>query len=59
MELAPDNPNYIDTVAEVHYARGEHAKAVAAQRRAVELSPLPMFRERLAKFEAAAKAAQP
>lgn len=56
LELSPDNASYLDTLAEVHFARGEPAKAVQVQRRAVELSSLPLFRERLAKFEAAAAA---
>jgi tetratricopeptide (TPR) repeat protein len=54
MELSPNNPNYLDTLAEVHHARGEHAEAIATQRRVVEMSPQPLFRERLKRFEEAA-----
>ncbi|HVK81801.1 MAG TPA: hypothetical protein VM915_14440 [Verrucomicrobiae bacterium] len=53
MQLAPDNPSYLDTLAEVHFARGNIDKAIETQRRVVELSPLPLFKERLEKFEAA------
>lgn len=56
LKLAPDNPSYLDTLAEVHHARGEHQEAIKVQQRVVELAPdVDLFRQRLAKFEAAAK----
>jgi predicted Zn-dependent protease len=59
LKLAPDNPSYLDTLAEVHFAQGNTAQAVTIQRRVVELAPLPLFRERLARFEAAAAVLPP
>lgn len=55
LELAPDNPSYLDTLAEVHFAQGKFLRAVEIQRRVVELAPVPLFRERLERFEAAAQ----
>jgi tetratricopeptide (TPR) repeat protein len=54
LTLKPDEPGYIDTLAEVHFQRKEYAEAVKQQRRAVELAPdATQLRERLTKFEAA------
>jgi len=45
-EIAPTNPQYIDTVAEVAHAQGHKDEAVAAERRAIALAS-PAARERL------------
>lgn len=59
LEIKPDEPAYLDTLAEVHFQRRELAAAVQWQQRAVELAPdTKQFRERLAKFEEALKADQ-
>jgi tetratricopeptide (TPR) repeat protein len=56
VELQPDTAGYIDTLAHVHFARGEYAEAVKQQSKAVELDPhsgllrykLEVFRKKLA-----------
>jgi tetratricopeptide (TPR) repeat protein len=54
VELQPDNANNIDTLAEVHFQRGELPDAVAAMQRCVELEPNDArHKERLARFKAA------
>ena len=51
--LAPDEASYHDTLAEVHFQRGDCAAAVAAAKRAVELSPgSKLLAVRLKHFEA-------
>jgi tetratricopeptide (TPR) repeat protein len=52
LAIAPDEPAYLDTLAEVHFQRGDREAAVAAARRAAELVPASDFaRQRLAHFE--------
>lgn len=54
LELAPETAGYLDTLAEVHFARGEYQQAVAVQRRAVAAADdAAVFEERLKRFEAA------
>ena len=54
VKLAPDNPSYIDTLAEVHFHRGNRDEALKLERRAVEMAPKnKTFREQLARFESA------
>jgi len=56
LELRPDSGGYHDTLAHVHFHRGEYEEAVKAQAKAVELEPhsglvarqLEVFRKRLA-----------
>ncbi|HTN77113.1 MAG TPA: tetratricopeptide repeat protein, partial [Pirellulaceae bacterium] len=49
--LEPNNPSLHDTLAEVHFKRGEVAEAIAAQKKAVELAPgVKLFADRLQKF---------
>ncbi|MGD8395886.1 MAG: DUF1028 domain-containing protein [Candidatus Eiseniibacteriota bacterium] len=56
--LEPDNAEILDTLAEVHFRRGETAAAIDAARRALELEPDgPYYREQLERFEAARDAA--
>jgi len=57
--LSHDDPLMLDTLAEVHFARGEWTPAVWAERRAVARRPGDRaLQDQLAKFEAAAKAAR-
>jgi predicted Zn-dependent protease len=53
VELTPDTPSYMDTLAEVYFQRGDKEKAVALQKRVIELDPKkPYFRKQLARIEA-------
>jgi hypothetical protein len=57
LELAPDDPSYLDTLGRCYYAVGDYENAVKSQRKAVELAPhyrvmqrqLALFEEALAK----------
>jgi Flp pilus assembly protein TadD len=57
LELAPDEPSYLDTLGRCYYAVGDLENAVKSQRKAVELAPhyrvmqrqLALFEEALAK----------
>jgi tetratricopeptide (TPR) repeat protein len=52
IELAPSEAAYQDTLAEVHFQRGDRAAAVAAARKALELSAgSKLFAARLNHFE--------
>lgn len=54
-ELAPDDANVMDTVAEAYYAAGEYGKAVEWEKKALETDPTnEFFDEQLKKFEEAA-----
>ncbi len=51
-ELSPDNPVYLDTLAEVHFRRGDRAKAIELIRRCLELDPdRSHYQQQLARFE--------
>jgi tetratricopeptide (TPR) repeat protein len=53
VELAPDHAGYFDTLAEVHFQRGDKEQAIALQKRAIELEPKkPYFRKQLKRLEA-------
>ena len=53
VELAPDNAGYLDTLAEIHFQRGDKDKAVALQKRVVELDPKrSYYRKQLRRLEA-------
>ncbi|UCE27381.1 MAG: DUF1028 domain-containing protein [Candidatus Coatesbacteria bacterium] len=53
-ELAPDDPNIMDTVAEAYYAAGEYGNAVEWERKALAIDPEnAFFNEQLGKFEEA------
>jgi tetratricopeptide (TPR) repeat protein len=54
LELAPDEPSYLDTLGRCYYAVGDYENAVKAQRRAVELAPqYNVMRRQLELFEKA------
>jgi tetratricopeptide (TPR) repeat protein len=54
LELAPEEPSYLDTLGRCYYAVGDLENAVKSQRRAVELSPhYRVMQRQLAMFEAA------
>ncbi len=56
VETSPDNPAYIDTLAEVHFRLGHTIKAARLERRALELRPDDTFMlEQLKRFEIAGK----
>jgi predicted Zn-dependent protease len=56
--LAPANAGHLDTLAEVYFQRGERDKALAAQRKVVQMDPKkPYFRQQLKRIEAGNPAA--
>lgn len=55
VELAPEDPTVLDTLAEVHHRRGEHALAVQAIEKAVRFDPTSdYFQKQLVRFKTAA-----
>jgi tetratricopeptide (TPR) repeat protein len=53
VELSPDSGSHWDTLAEVHFQRGDKDKAIAAQKKAVDLSPKKTYyRRQLQRIEA-------
>jgi tetratricopeptide (TPR) repeat protein len=51
--LAPRSPGYLDTLAEVHFQRGDRAAALALMKRVVGLAPdQPYFAAQLRRIEA-------
>ncbi|MFO0809806.1 MAG: hypothetical protein U0746_14380 [Gemmataceae bacterium] len=51
-ELAPTNAGYLDTLAEVHFQRGETAKAIEHMARCIDLEPKrAYFRRQMKRFE--------
>jgi len=53
-ELAPEDANIMDTVAETYYAAGDYEQAIAWEKKALALDPdNEFFAEQLKKFEAA------
>ena len=56
VKLKPDTAAYLDTLAEVHFRRGDFDRAIELEKKAVALAPDDKeIREQLQKFEAAAK----
>lgn len=52
LELAPDEPSFLDTLGRCEYAAGHLEEAVKAQRKAVELAPqYEVMKRQLAQFE--------
>ena len=53
VRLAPDNARFLDTLAEVHFQRGERDEAVQLMRRCIQLVPSrEYYRNQLRRFEA-------
>lgn len=51
--LTPGNPSHLDTLAEVHFQRGNRARAIELQKQVVELGPKkPYYRRQLKRIEA-------
>jgi tetratricopeptide (TPR) repeat protein len=46
VELAPNHAGYLDTLAEVHFQRGDRDKAIALQKRAIALEPKKSYFQR-------------
>ncbi len=56
LELQPDTPAYLDTLAELYYRNGESVKALPLIQRAIELDPgSRYFRLQLEKFKRASR----
>jgi len=54
VRLAPENAAYLDTLAEVHFQRGDRDEAIRLIRRCIEMEPENQhFREQLVRFRAA------
>ena len=52
VELAPQSPGILDTLAEVQFRRGSRAEAVRLARRCIEMDgDRTLYKERLARFE--------
>ena len=52
LELIPDDPGYLDTLARCYFALGDYDQAIQQQRRAVELEPYSQqIRRQLEQFE--------
>ena len=53
-ELAPEEPNYLDTLAEVHFHQGNRDEAVRRSKRCLELAPrLETFHKQFERFSKA------
>jgi tetratricopeptide (TPR) repeat protein len=53
VELAPDNAGYLDTLAEVHFQRGDKDRAVAAMKKCIAADGKnAYYRKQLQRFEA-------
>jgi hypothetical protein len=53
VELAPDSPGHLDTLAEVYFQRGDKARAVQLQKKVIEMDPKkPYYRKQLRRLEA-------
>ncbi|MBP90070.1 MAG: hypothetical protein CMJ64_25740 [Planctomycetaceae bacterium] len=54
LELAPDSAQYIDTLAEVHFQRGDIDEAIEQAERCIELEPdTEFYQQQLKRFEEA------
>ena len=59
VELEPENSGFLDTLAEIHFQRGDQEKAVAAMERCKQLRPgYSYFRKQLLRFKAGDKSAE-
>jgi len=53
VRLSPDNPSYLDTLAELQFQRGRKADAIALVKKCIELAPKRRYyREQLKRIEA-------
>jgi tetratricopeptide (TPR) repeat protein len=51
--LEPQSPGYLDTLAEIHFQRGDRAEAIALMKRVLKLAPgQPYFTAQLRRIEA-------
>ena len=50
VELSPRNAGHLDTLAEVHFRRGDAKKAIEIEEQAYEISPKANFKEQLERF---------
>ncbi len=52
VQLSPQNAGHLDTLAEVHFRRGDRDAAIRHARRAIELDPLnDTFKNQLNRFK--------
>jgi tetratricopeptide (TPR) repeat protein len=59
MELEPRQAGYLDTLAEVHFQRGDRERAIELMKKGVELEPKKdYYRQQLRRFEAGDPAAE-
>jgi tetratricopeptide (TPR) repeat protein len=59
VELSPDHAAPLDTLAEVHFQRGEQARAVELMKKCIDLEPgSAYFRKQLKRFEAGDRSSQ-
>ena len=57
LEIVPDSAQYIDTLSEVHFQRGDIDKAIENAKRCIELDPeTDFYKQQLARFEKAKSA---
>lgn len=60
VDIDPERTGYLDTLAEVFFARGEHALALDAMKKALAIEPSDEYlRRQLTRFENALAAATP
>jgi tetratricopeptide (TPR) repeat protein len=53
VRLAPENPSYLDTLAELHFQRGAADKAIALMKKCLEIAPKRRYyQEQMKRFEA-------
>jgi tetratricopeptide (TPR) repeat protein len=53
VELAPQSPGYLDTLAEVYYQRGDKAQALKLMKQCIEMSPrTDYYHKQIKRFEA-------
>jgi tetratricopeptide (TPR) repeat protein len=53
VELAPESPGHLDTLAEVYFQRGDREKAVELERKVLQMAPQRVyFRKQLQRLEA-------
>jgi tetratricopeptide (TPR) repeat protein len=59
VELAPRNAGCLDTLAEIHYQRGDRAQAIKLMKKCIELDPKnAYFKKQIKRFEASGPASE-